>query len=103
MDDIEFISGTVKIDDRNSPTIATYYRPPSRTDDDYLSATKEKALPLKRRTCSRNNILLLWRDFNLPDINWKYAITEGNQNPTKVNQVFSDMVADCNLELLVDF
>lgn len=65
-DDIEFISGTFKIDDMKNLAIV-YYRSPHLIDDDYLSATKEQILSLKGR--NRNNILRLRGDFNLLDIN----------------------------------
>ena len=42
-------------------------------------------------------------DFNLPDINWVDLTITGNQNPTRVNRSFLDIIADNGLEQQVDF
>ena len=98
---VEFLYDTIKVDDKKALMVTSYYRPPNRTDDHYLSTTKEELVLMKK--CSKSNIVLLGADFNLLDINWTDIVIQGTQNPTRVNQTFLDIVADNNLEQLVDF
>ena len=94
--EVELISGTVKVNKKNSITVAAYYRPPHRTDEAYISKTKEQISLLRDER--RRNIFLLSGDFNLPDINWTTLQVVGSQNPNRVNQSFLDMTADNGLE-----
>ena len=64
-EDVEFLYGTIKVDNKKALTVTSYYRPLNRTDDHYLSTTKEELVLLKK--CSKSNIILLGADFNLLD------------------------------------
>ena len=37
--DVELISGVIKLDRNKFLTVVSYYRPPNRTDDDYMYST----------------------------------------------------------------
>ena len=99
--DIEMISGDININNKKI-SICCYYRPPNRTDDEYISKSVEEMHLLKQRS-KRNTILLIGGDFNIPDINWTDMSIERRQYPAKVNQAFLDMIADNGLEQLVNF
>lgn len=96
----ELVSGTIKSGSKNI-TIATYYRPPNRTDSEYLSKSTEEIRTLKPK--SKNSIFIIGGDFNLPDIDWKTLNISGSQYPQSTSKHFLDMIADSNLEQLVDF
>ena len=100
-DSTELISGTVSLSNQKKMTVAAYYRPPNRVDEEYINNTMEEISKLKSR-CKRN-VLVMGGDFNLPDINWVDLTITGNQNPTRVNQSFLDIIADNGLEQQVDF
>ena len=99
--DVELISGTVKMNSKSSITVVAYYRPPDKTDKAYLTKTREEIARLREK--SKRNIFLLGGDFNLPDIKWATLQVEGSQNPFRVNKSFFDMTADNSLEQIVSF
>ena len=66
--DVELIRGTVKVNSKSSITVIAYCRPPDKTDNAFLTKTSEEIARLREK--SKENILLLSGDFNLPDINW---------------------------------
>ena len=98
---MELISGKVKVNSKNSITVAAYYRPPNRTDEAYLSKTNDEIALLRDK--NKRNIFLLGGDFNIPDINWATLQVEGSQYPNRVNQSFLDMTVVNSLEQIVTF
>ena len=52
---------------------------------------------------SKNSVFIVRGDFNLPDIDWKNLNISGSQYPQSTSKHFLDMIADSNLEQLVDF
>ena len=63
--DIEMISGSI-IAGSSIVTIASYYRPPNRTDSEYLTNMADDINTL--RVSAKNQLLLSGGDFNTPDI-----------------------------------
>ena len=66
-EDIELISGTIKLSGNKSLTFVTYYRPPNKTDEMYLTTSNQEISDLKRQC--KNSIFLVGGGFNFPDIN----------------------------------
>lgn len=82
--------------------IGSYYRPPNRTDDDYLIKTKEEISTL--RNTNKNAVFILADDFNAPDINWQSNNITGTKHYSKkVNQTYLDLAAEHSLEQMVAF
>ena len=77
------------------------YRPPDKTDEDYLNKVKEDISTIKEK--HRRDIVVIGGDFNLPDINWEEQTIINRQYPIKANQTFLEIVADNGLEQIVDF
>ena len=99
---LELISGTIKTSQNKKMIIGSYYRPPHRTDDEYLIKTKEDISTL--RNTNKNAVFILGRDFNAPDINWQSNnITGAKHYSKKVNQTYLDLAAEHSLEQMVDF
>ena len=65
---VELIAGQINITDTKSLIIVSAYRPPSKTDIDYLHQMILEIANLKYKF--KNSIFWLSGDFNLPDINW---------------------------------
>jgi methylmalonyl-CoA mutase cobalamin-binding subunit len=63
-----------------------FYRPPDKTDEDYLNKVKEEISTIKEK--HRRDIFVIGGDFNLPDINWKEQTIINRQYPIKTNQTF---------------
>ena len=100
---LELISGTIKTSQNKKMIIGSYYRPPNRTDDDYLIKTKEEISSTLRKT-NKNAVFILGGDFNAPDINWQSNnITGAKHYSKKVNQTYLDLAAEHSLEQMVDF
>ena len=97
---VELISGTIKSGSKNIH-IATYYRPPNRTDSDYLTSSVEEIANLKKK--AKKNIFVIGGDFNIPDIDWKNLTTSGSQYPKSTSKAFLDLISDNSLEQIVDF
>ncbi|KAL8611033.1 hypothetical protein ACOMHN_042649 [Nucella lapillus] len=100
-DCVELLSATIKVREGKKMTIAAYYRPPNRTDQKYMDDTKAEMNKLKRKT--GRNILTVAGDFNSPDIDWQTLTTTNKRYPSRVNQTYLDIVADNDLEQMVDF
>jgi hypothetical protein len=49
--------------------VVAFYRPPDKTDEDYLNKVKEEISTIKEKHC--RDIFVIGGDFNLPDINWE--------------------------------
>ena len=94
--DIEFISGTVKVEESKGVSIASYYRLLNIMDDLNITKTREE---LSHFLDSRKkNIVLIGGAFNLPETDWNTLQIEGTQYPNKVNETFLDIDDDNNLE-----
>ncbi|KAL8612317.1 hypothetical protein ACOMHN_062264 [Nucella lapillus] len=98
---IELISGALRLQNEKKATVAAFYRPPSRTDEAYTTATCLELQQLRRKV--KQGILIIGGDFNTPDIDWNTLSIAGNQYPIHVNQTLLDFVADSNMEQQVDF
>ncbi|KAL8615431.1 hypothetical protein ACOMHN_036251 [Nucella lapillus] len=98
---IELISGALRLQNEKKATVAAFYRPPSRTDEAYTTATRLELQQLRRKV--KQGILIIGGDFNTPDIDWNMLSIAGNQYPIHVNQTLLDFVADSNMEQQVDF
>ena len=81
--------------------VGAFYRPPDKTDEDYLNKVKEEISTIKEK--HRRDIFVIGGDFNLPDINWEEQTIINRQYPIKTNQTFLEIVADNGLEQIVDF
>ena len=64
---LELLSANITLEKKFR--IAAYYRPPHKTDTDYLLTVKDELSQLKAR-CKKTP-LLIGGDLNLPDIQWK--------------------------------
>lgn len=100
-DKVELISGTIKATGRKKMIIAAFYRPPNRTDVEYLNDSKKEITALRNQ--SKRNIFIVGGDFNLPDIDWPTLSTKGHQYPARVSENFLDILVENNLEQQVDF
>ena len=76
--------------------VGAFYRPPDKTDEDYLNKVKEEISTIKEK--HRRDIFVIGGDFNLPDINWEEQTIINRQYPIKTNQTFLEIVADNGLE-----
>ena len=64
----ELISGTITVS-KKKMVISSFYRPPSNTDESYLTKVHEELQHL--RSASMKSVFILGGDFNVPDISWK--------------------------------
>ena len=99
--DIELITGSVSLEGKKKMLVGAFYRPPDKTDEDYLNKVKEEISTIKEKHC--RDIFVIGGDFNLPDINWEEQTIINRQYPIKTNQTFLEIVADNGLEQIVDF
>ena len=99
-DNIEMISGSITAGS-SRVVLASYYRPPHRTDSDYLKSTKDDISSL--RASAKKSIVIIGGDFNTPDIDWNQLTITGSQYPAKVSQTFLNITSDNSFEQLVDF
>ena len=65
---VELISGSI-MTGATRVILAAYYRPPNRTDSDYLTCSADEISSL--RTSAKKSVVILGGDFNIPDIDWK--------------------------------
>ena len=80
--------------------IEAYYRPPSKTDEQYLNDTRSEFVSLRPK--HKQAKFIIGGDFNLPDISWQNnSIRNQASYPKKVNQHYLDLVADLDLEQMV--
>ena len=98
---VELLHGSIKTREGKRMTLVAYYRPPNRTDNQYLQDTSQEFQRLKQK--SGKSILMIAGDFNLPDIDWQSLSTKSNHYPERVNKTFLDIIADTDLEQQVDF
>ena len=81
--------------------ISAFYRPPNLIDEDYLETVKQEFQKISKR--NKNTVCIIAGDFNLPDIDWKSLAVTGHQYPSRVNKTFLEVIANNNLEQIVDF
>ena len=98
---VELVHGNIKTREGKRMTLVAYYRPPNRTDDQYLQDTSNEFQRLKHK--SGRGILMIAGDFNLPDINWQTLSIKSHHYSEKVNKTFLDIIANNDLEQQVDF
>jgi hypothetical protein len=67
--DIELITGSVSLEGKKKMLVGAFYRPPDKTNEDYLNKVKEEISTIKEK--HRRDIFVIGGDFNLPDINWE--------------------------------
>ena len=82
-------------------TIASYYRPPNRTDSDCLTNLADDIHTL--RVSPPQKIVIIGGDLNTPEIDWNQLIITGSQYPAKVSKTFLDITVDNSFEQLFDF
>jgi hypothetical protein len=91
----------VKIESFQKPVvICAVYRPP-RNDQQYLDllACDLSTVMQKHKTSPH----WIGGDLNLPDINWGTNEISGHQYSKKINESFTNMMNDCNLEQIINF
>jgi hypothetical protein len=98
---VELIS--VKIDLRNKKTliVSSFYRPP-KTDEVYIQNYIKEISELNTRYDKA--IFCVGGDFNLPDIDWKTGLVNGNNYPHKTSEeiiksgedMFMEQVVECS-------
>ena len=97
----ELISGTITVS-KKKMVISSFYRPPSNSDESYLTKVHEELQQL--RSASKKSALILGGDFNVPDISLKEnSITSSKHYPRRVSQTFLDVASDLGLEQMVYF
>jgi hypothetical protein len=67
-------------------TVSLFYRPP-KTDEVYIQNYIKEILELKTRYDKA--IFCVGGDFNLPDIDWKTGLVNGNNYPHKTSEKLS--------------
>ena len=98
---VELMTATLKLITGKKIGIAAYYRPPNKTNDEYVDQTKDEF----GNFCTKygKSPVFIGGDFNLPDIDWSTQSIVGHQYPKKMNQSFLDTIAANSLEQQVDF
>ena len=81
--------------------LASFYRPPNKTDDNYTDEAIYEISTLKEK--AKQNILIIGGDFNLPDICWEDNSIIKNQYPKKMSARYLQLIADSSLEQMVNF
>jgi hypothetical protein len=94
--DIELITRSVSLEGKKKMLVGAFYRPPDKTDEDYLNKVKEEISTIKEK--HRRDIFVIGGGLNLPDINWEEQAIINRQYPIKTNQTFLEIVADNGLE-----
>ena len=81
--------------------ISAAYRPPNRTDGEYIEPLVKDITTV--RSQYQSSYFILGGDFNLPDIDWESSTVKGHQLPRRVNEEFISMQHDLTLEQMVLF
>jgi methylmalonyl-CoA mutase cobalamin-binding subunit len=71
--------------------VGAFYRPPDKTDEDYLNKVKEEISTIKEK--HRRDIFVIGGGLHLHDINWEEQAIINRQYPIKTNQTFLEIVA----------
>ena len=100
--DVELISGTIGVSKQKKMVISAIYRPPSKTDKEYLRKSYSEIS--NHRATSKKSVFILGGVFNVPDISLKdNTITGSKHYPRRVSQTYLDVASDLGLEQMVDF
>lgn len=100
-ENVEMIAGQINITENKSLIIVSAYRPPSKTDRDYMAQMIKEITELKLKY--KNDTFWLSGDFNLPDIKWPEQIITSTMYPKEINEMFIDMLNTLGIDQLVDF
>ena len=91
---IELVAVKVQLSKQKPLIVGSYYRPPNRTDNEYVNNSINELSEL----CTGSNNATVWigGDFNLSDISWPSGnITSSNHTKKKLNRSFLDTFKDC--------
>ena len=100
-ENVELISGTINLAQKKKLYVASFYRPPRCKGNEYTDQATSELKELKRK--ANGSTVIFGGDFNLPDISWEHNSIVGSCYPRSMNSKYLDMIADCNLEQMVDF
>jgi hypothetical protein len=98
---IELVAVKVQLSKQRPLIVGNYYRPPNRTDNEYVNNSINELSEL----CTGRNNATVWigGDFNLSDMSWPSGnITSSNHTKT-LNRSFLDTFKYCLLEQIVNF
>jgi hypothetical protein len=96
---IELVAVKVQLSKQRPLIVGNYYRPPNRTDNEYVNNSINELSEL----CTGRNNATVWigGDFNLSDMSWPSGnITSSNHTKT-LNRSFLDTFKYCLLEQIV--
>jgi hypothetical protein len=97
----EFIGIKVKLLHGKAVIISAAYRPPNRTDGEYIELLVKDITTV--RSQYQSSYFILGGDFNLPDIDWESSTVKGHQLPRRENEELMSMQHDLALEQMVLF
>jgi hypothetical protein len=80
----EFIGIKVKLLHGKVVIISAAYRPPNRTDGEYIEQLVKDITTV--RSQYQSSYFILGGDFNLPDIDWESSAVKGHQLPRRVSE-----------------
>jgi hypothetical protein len=98
---IELVAVKVQLSKQKPLIVGSYYRPPNRTDNEYVNNSINELSEL----CTGSNNATVWigGDFNLSDISWPSGNITSSNHTKKLIRSFLDTFKDCLLEQVVNF
>lgn len=98
---IELVAVKVQLSKQKPLIVGSYYRPPNRTDNEYVNNSINELSEL----CTGCNNATVWigGDFNLSDISWPSGNITSSNHTKQLNRSFLDTFKDCSLEQIVNF